>query len=374
MRWAGILGCAVLAAGCASDEGILLAVSGDEVATLEFHVATEQGGAYLLDQGQGAGGVSGMRVDVRGRRLRSSPYELLLQAPATGSAPRLRALVFGLRVVDGREQIVSFAVTEPAQPFVAGEVLRRSVELLPVSDSRYSVTKYGECYRARVRDTVVRLLPADDRDCDGSPAGADCDDGDDEVFPGALEACDGKDNDCDGKKAPALVPCFGAVGGECKAGQRSCQSGKLEGACQLAGDPVPQIFCARYESCEAVDPYRCSAAVKPQLVSCTLETKPGGGSCGAGEIALGRPQWSEDCLWKLVSAGGFEASIIDAGKCNEARLSVKAVDGGATSGTVVVEYFVGKERQPVRVREYSITLKSADPCGEKASSRLSCKD
>jgi parallel beta-helix repeat protein len=38
----------------------------------------------------------------------------------------------------------------------------------------------------------------DDHDHDGSHGAADCDDGDDLVFPGAAEVCDGVDNDCDG--------------------------------------------------------------------------------------------------------------------------------------------------------------------------------
>ena len=37
-----------------------------------------------------------------------------------------------------------------------------------------------------------------DGDGDGSPADADCDDADAAVFPGAAEACDGADNDCNG--------------------------------------------------------------------------------------------------------------------------------------------------------------------------------
>lgn len=40
--------------------------------------------------------------------------------------------------------------------------------------------------------------PGIDQDGDGSPAALDCDDGDPGRHPGASEACDGVDSDCDG--------------------------------------------------------------------------------------------------------------------------------------------------------------------------------
>ncbi|MFK7929820.1 MAG: MopE-related protein [Myxococcota bacterium] len=49
-------------------------------------------------------------------------------------------------------------------------------------------------------DLMGRGAPSTvDNDADGfSPADGDCDDGDDTIFPGAPELCDGQDNDCDG--------------------------------------------------------------------------------------------------------------------------------------------------------------------------------
>ncbi len=57
-----------------------------------------------------------------------------------------------------------------------------------------------------------------DADGDGFSPPADCDDADDEIFPGAPEACDLKDNDCDGvpDDCPAGMNC---VNGQCAVDQ-----------------------------------------------------------------------------------------------------------------------------------------------------------
>jgi len=54
------------------------------------------------------------------------------------------------------------------------------------------------------KDTVCFV----DKDCDGYPDGADCDDSDPTVFPNAPETCaDTKDKNCDGKIGAGCVPC-----------------------------------------------------------------------------------------------------------------------------------------------------------------------
>ena len=53
-----------------------------------------------------------------------------------------------------------------------------------------------------------------DGDFDGFGEGADCDDADGSVFPGANEVCDdGVDNDCDGKTDALDPECGGGAGG-----------------------------------------------------------------------------------------------------------------------------------------------------------------
>ncbi len=47
--------------------------------------------------------------------------------------------------------------------------------------------------------TAAVTIAAQDSDGDGSPAGTDCDDSNAVIYPGAPDACDGWDNDCDGR-------------------------------------------------------------------------------------------------------------------------------------------------------------------------------
>jgi ELWxxDGT repeat protein len=58
-----------------------------------------------------------------------------------------------------------------------------------------------------------------DTDGDGYRRGVDCDDTDGEVYPGAWELCDGKDNDCDG-----FVDEDSAIEQSCSAGIGGCES------------------------------------------------------------------------------------------------------------------------------------------------------
>ena len=94
------------------------------------------------------------------------------------------------------------------------------------------------------QDGVVDCLDAD-KDGDGVEPEEDCDDTDGAVYPEAQEICDGKDNDCNGESDEALsgVPCSNENEFGLCSGLFVCQAG--EGFCKA---PVPAA-----EACDGKD-------------------------------------------------------------------------------------------------------------------------
>ncbi|MBW2704058.1 MAG: putative metal-binding motif-containing protein [Deltaproteobacteria bacterium] len=99
--------------------------------------------------------------------------------------------------------------------------------------------------------TCVVIADANDKDGDGSPQNEDCDDFDRTVYPGAIEACDGVDNDCDDQVDEDCPVCTdgesrncGSDLGACAGGSQMCQAGTWT-AC-TSQNPVP-------EACDGLD-------------------------------------------------------------------------------------------------------------------------
>ncbi len=108
-----------------------------------------------------------------------------------------------------------------------------------VSDYAYYIPE--PCYSAygEIEDYLVTIDACDDADGDGyedaACGGDDCADNDNTVYPGALDICDGKDNDCDGSadeggNTPSSGWSAGNIGGATNTGSSfACNSGSSSG-------------------------------------------------------------------------------------------------------------------------------------------------
>ncbi len=124
----------------------------------------------------------------------------------------------------------------------------------------------GKC----VGDVVAADCVEKDLDGDGfSVATGDCDDLDASVNPGAIELCDGRDNDCDGQVDEQCSS-------ECVVG--GC-SGEL---CGPAGAPLisdcmwaPEYECVKYSECGPYGPGgSCGWANTPEYLECLGQVNP----------------------------------------------------------------------------------------------------
>src|SRR5690606_31117374 len=102
-----------------------------------------------------------------------------------------------------------------------------------------------------------RCVPANqDRDGDGFTAEVDCDDNDPQVYPGAAEVCNGKDNNCNGVIDEGVTNACGSCG------------------------PAPTEICnLQDDDCDGVIDNACVAGT-------VEETEPNNGSSQCQQIAL----------------------------------------------------------------------------------------
>jgi len=132
-----------------------------------------------------------------------------------------------------------------------------------------------------------------DRDADGVPEGVDCDDHDPYVFPGAMERCNGRDDDCDG-----------VVDGEGVAGTQWYLDGDGDGfgagvpvrACEAPDDRVatgtdcddadPDVYPGARDGCDGVDS-DCDGVVDGAPDERGYVDADGDGYCAEGDIVSG---------------------------------------------------------------------------------------
>ena len=252
--------------------------------------------------------------------LTASPYELLiLEKDEQGPALQVRVLALAYR--EGTDDPVGFALTEPPQHFIRDKVVRRVIDLVPTSGSPPSHgfnKKYG-CLEAWQKQEngpkhSFYILPANDRDCDGRATDAqepDCDDDDDQVYPGAEEKCDGKDNNCDGQYAETIDErCFGQEGELCFEGSKICndKEGPWDLSCQISDAVKPLAYCLTYEKCARGQLEKCLEELT-RMLTCELEVPYGDGLCTHSKLELPTPPGATDCRWQLVDDGGFVVTL-----------------------------------------------------------------
>ncbi len=152
------------------------------------------------------------------------------------------------------------------------------------------------CYTGKAGTDGVGLCKAGAQTCNSGSWSA-CSG---EVVP-AIEICDGKDNDCDGKKDGNLTkPCYtGKAGtkgvGLCKAGTQTCSAGSW-GAC--SGQVIPAT-----ETCDKQD-NDCNGK-KDDLTSCSAQGK----NCGTISDGCGGTLSCGSCTSPSVCGGGGVANI-----------------------------------------------------------------
>jgi len=142
-------------------------------------------------------------------------------------------------------------------------------------------------------DQCVVVVDPDDKDADGSPAAEDCDDFDRSVYPGAVEHCDGVDNNCDGQTDEGCPACrdgssreCGDEVGECTLGTMSCVDGRWQ-PCSGAG-PEPEKCDGLDNDCDGLVDEVCPCHEGEEL-ACSTDT----GACSAGFQKCEEGAWGE---------------------------------------------------------------------------------
>ena len=163
-----------------------------------------------------------------------------------------------------------------------------------------------------------------DTDNDGTQVCQDCNDNDDEVFPGAPQLCDGKNNDCDDPQWPALPPAEANVDGDAF---MAC-AGDCDDTDEFTYPAAPQL-------CDAIN-NDCSDPNWPALPPGEANTDGDGfmacqGDCddananvfpGATQLCDGLNNDCDDASWPTVPAneadGDSDLFRICENDCNDA--------------------------------------------------------
>jgi hypothetical protein len=172
-------------------------------------------------------------------------------------------LVLGFLLQCGDEKAGEGDFCEKDSQCKDGLVCRNNICMKPDPNECYPPCPEGQICDNGECKTVSN---PDDKDGDGSLNDDDCNDLNREIHPGAIEYCDGIDNDCDMLTDEDCAPCTdGAVVdcgtdlGECTIGTQTCSGGRWE-ACSGVG---PQI-----EVCDGKD-NDCNGLIDDKVCPCS---------------------------------------------------------------------------------------------------------
>lgn len=180
-------------------------------------------------------------------------------------------------------------------------------------------------------DTAVGDTVADDTgelpvdaDEDGWPTGDDCDDGDSEVHPTAIEICDGIDNNCDGQEDEGVLETYYADVDDDGFGDQAAPADACErpaGHVAAAGDcddRDPDAWPANTEICDEID-NDCDSTIDEELQSAFYADRDGDGFGDAASEILA-----------CVAPEGF---VPDASDCDDATIGVHPDAAETCDGT-----------------------------------------
>ena len=146
-----------------------------------------------------------------------------------------------------------------------------------------------------------------------APTNDDCREGDDTAYPGAIEVCDGHDNDCDGQSDERVKPTCGV--GWCRRESWSCDVEDCE-----PGEPRIEESNSFDDDCDDVldESADCGAELVCQAGLCVASSgagQSGAGQSGAGQRDAGQDSGGQSGATKGEPTSGGESPVdVDAGR------------------------------------------------------------
>ncbi len=310
---------ALVAGACSDDTGILVEVHGESLDQQPARIDTR----VIVDEGVrpdsamwGGAEVQQATVTVDVRQV---PHTVMLRPDGLPSGAGVFVAAVGY---DGAGNLIAWGELGDATTFESDLVKRVAITLQPaVQASPGCIVKGGEVvartdddcdddgFDYRVDCDDLDAQTAGDLDGDPVVCDNDCDVEDPDRYPGAVERCDGVDNDCDPLRGPLPIPCaivgVDAEGNvlECRLGQASCADTPGDpgfGKCAQAIN-LPKLdheLCTSWVDCNVAADPTCFA---DGYYRCKLDAGDGGPCLPAAQQLRDLvPDEGGTCNWRLA--------------------------------------------------------------------------